>query len=98
MTNDKDSKRAAYEASLSGIVEAMHGLVVAFETAAIARRAYDPDNTMSDVDPAQHGAITSCCALMASILMRNPGAAQMLGLDRLATPPTLLPDIAPKGN
>jgi hypothetical protein len=90
MSDEKDQKREAYERALRGIVAALHGLQEAFEVAMAAAGAWDPDNQQND-DPLQHAIITSCRALMVSILARHPGAAQMLGLQPLAAG-------EPKGN
>jgi hypothetical protein len=78
-----DPNRARYEQALVGVVHSIHQLGVAFEALALAAKASDPDGTASDDDPAQHAALTSCRALMAAILVRFPGAVQMLGIDAL---------------
>jgi hypothetical protein len=86
MTED-DQKRIDYKQTLRGLVDAMHGLVEAFEASSIAAKAYDHDGINVDPDPAQHAALTSCRAIMNAILQRHAGAAQILGLDHLAPKP-----------
>jgi hypothetical protein len=80
---NEEEKRAAFEAALENIVVSIHKLGVAFEAAAFAGRLWDPDNTRSEPDAAQHATITSCRALFASLTARHEGARQMLGLDVL---------------
>lgn len=87
--------RAAYEQALRGLVDAMHGAVVAFEATALAAKEWDPDGLQSAPDPHQHAALTSCRALMGAILARHAGAAQTLGLDALI--PRSAPGSVPGG-
>lgn len=77
-------KRQQYEAALRGVVDAVHGVVIAMEALALAGKAWDPDGMYNDKDdPAAHAAIASCSAMLAKTCERYPGAAQMLGIDHM---------------
>lgn len=79
--------RATYEQALRGLVDSVHGVVLAFEATALAAKAWTPDGLQSAPDPHQHAALTSCRALMGAILARHAGAAQTLGIDALTSRP-----------